>query len=140
MLPSEFLNLLKKTDPEKLKKVKGLGEVLVSNLTEFLNSERFESLNAGFLELEKLNLAPEIVSNKSLKTGKLSGKRICITGSFDISREEIKILLENLGAKVVSTVSKNTDYLLMGQSGGSKVEAAKKLKIQIINDYKEFLN
>ncbi|MDE5651763.1 MAG: DNA ligase (NAD(+)) LigA, partial [Ureaplasma sp.] len=66
-------------------------------------------------------------------------KTFVITGSFSIPRNQIKKILENLyHCKVVSTISKNVDYLLCGENPGSKLEEANKLNIQIIT--KDFWN
>ncbi len=66
-------------------------------------------------------------------------KTFVITGTFSQPRPEIKLILEECyGAKVNSSVTKNVDYLLAGQAGGSKLEKATALGIEIIND--EFWN
>jgi len=58
-----------------------------------------------------------------------------ITGSLQkYSRTEIKDKLENLGAKVSSSVSKKTDYVLVGEAPGSKYEKALNLGIKIITE------
>jgi DNA ligase (NAD+) len=109
----KFLEKLKTLKKQDLQKVKGLGEVLIQNLLEFFDSDRFNYLIQNTVNLEILQ-SPKIV-------GKLSGKNICITGSFDISRDSIKEKLELLGAKIVGTVGKNTTLLLAGEDAGSKV-------------------
>ena len=73
----------------------------------------------------------------------LNNKKIVLTGKLNnFSRNELKELLEKMGAKVSSTVSKNTDYLISGSDPGSKIQNAEKLKIQIIfeDDLNDFLN
>ena len=62
-------------------------------------------------------------------------KIVVLTGTLDtMSRDEAKQKLNNLGAKVSSSVSKNTDYVIVGEQPGSKAKKAKELKIPIINE------
>ena len=51
-----------------------------------------------------------------------------------MSREECKYLAQELGAKITSSVSKNTDYLILGENPGSKLKKAKELKINILTE------
>ena len=58
-----------------------------------------------------------------------------MTGTLDtMSRDEAKQKLNNLGAKVSGSVSKNTDYVIVGEQPGSKAKKAKELNIPIINE------
>ena len=60
---------------------------------------------------------------------------IAITGKLSlISRDELKSKLEDLGVKVVNSISKNTDYVIVGADAGSKLEKARALNIEIISD------
>jgi DNA ligase (NAD+) len=65
---------------------------------------------------------------------KLSGLQIAITGKISLmSRDELKNLLMSEGAKVTSSISKNTDYLIAGENAGSKLEKAKTLGVRIVD-------
>jgi DNA ligase (NAD+) len=139
MQASEFLQKLKNLDPEKLLQIKGLGTVLVQNLDQFGKSERFEKLYAGFLELEKNDQGLDIQTPIVDQSLPLFGQKICITGTFQISRNEIKGLLEKQGASVVGQVSSGTTMLLAGEDAGSKLEKAQKLGIKIIADLTQIL-
>ena len=67
--------------------------------------------------------------------GKLNGKILVFTGSLkNMSRAEAKDIAERLGAKVGSTISKNTDLVIMGTESGSKLRAAQTLGIQVIDE------
>ena len=139
MQASEFLQKLKNLDPEKLLQIKGLGTVLVQNLDQFGKSERFEKLYAGFLELEKNDQGLDIQTPIVDQTLPLFGQKICITGTFQISRNEIKDLLEKQGASVVGQVSSGTTMLLAGEDAGSKLEKAQKLGIKVVTDLTQIL-
>jgi NAD-dependent DNA ligase (contains BRCT domain type II) len=56
-----------------------------------------------------------------------------------LSRDEAKHKAKIKGAKILSSISKNTDYVIIGENAGSKASAAKKLRLNILNE-KEFLN
>jgi DNA ligase (NAD+) len=135
---SQFLKKLKQINFDELDKIKGIGRVLADNLKDFIDSERYSNLTSKFQVLENkgiiLNIkqVPTIMANSQL-----SNEKICITGTFEISRDKIKEQLEELGAKIVTDVSKNTTILLCGQDAGSKLEKAKKLKIKIVTDLTE---
>ena len=65
----------------------------------------------------------------------LLSKKIAITGKLSsISRDQLKSDLEELGVKVVSSISKNTDYVIVGDDAGSKLDKAQALNIEIIYD------
>ena len=70
----------------------------------------------------------------------MSGKTICITGTHNISRDDLIQEIENLGGKVVGSVSKKTDYLLLGKDPGSKYTKAIKLGTKIITNLNEINN
>jgi len=73
---------------------------------------------------------PEIDANHPL-----TGKTVVITGSFsNIKRNQAKILLQQLGAKVASAVSKNTDMLIAGEKAGSKLKKAEELGVQVVDE------
>ena len=65
----------------------------------------------------------------------LEGLKFCITGSFNRSRDELKKLLEDRGAKFVSSVSKNLDVLFAGEKAGSKLTKAQQLGVKVADEY-----
>ncbi len=83
------------------------------------------------------------VSPSDSSGGRLSGKKIVLTGDMGfITRDALKDQLEELGAAVVSSVSKKTDFVIAGDAAGSKLTKAKELGLKIIkkNDLVDFLN
>jgi DNA ligase (NAD+) len=136
MNASNFLSKLKDLTQDDLKNIKGIGPILAENFVEFTKSDRFERLMTRFDELEgkgvELNIQ-EVPGGRKANLP-LSGKSIVITGTFDISRDKVKVKLEKLGAKVSSQVSSNTTYLLAGDKAGSKLDKAEKLGIEIVRD------
>ena len=142
MKASQFLQKLSELDKVKLIQIKGVGEVLANNLIKFLESDRYSLLLTKFEKLEAKNkgIEVELKTKNSLQNGKLTGQTICITGSFDTSRNEIKDRLESLGAKVVDAVSSSTTILLAGEKAGSKLKKAEGLGIRIESDLNHILN
>ncbi|MCL0049760.1 NAD-dependent DNA ligase LigA, partial [Peptococcaceae bacterium] len=70
----------------------------------------------------------------------LKGKSFVLTGKLEsFTRTQAQELIESLGGKVSSQVSKRTDYVVAGKDPGSKLERAKKLRVKII-DEDEFKN
>ena len=67
-----------------------------------------------------------------MSQGIYKDKKIVITGSFEnLKRSEIELKLRSLGGKVVSSISKKTDFLIAGKDAGSKLQKAKSMNIDI---------
>ena len=64
----------------------------------------------------------------------LSGKTVCITGTLSVSRDDMKVLLEQAGAKVGGSVSAKTDFLVVGEKAGSKADKAEKLGVVVLTE------
>ena len=111
--------------------VDDIGEVASSNLHTFF-SDKF---NIKFLK-EIINLGFKLEAEKVLsRNSKIEDKKIAITGKLSsFSRDDLKSKLEDLGVKVVNSISKNTDYVIVGSDAGSKLAKAKALNIEIISD------
>ena len=116
----------------ELKEVSGIGEQLASDIRNYLSAagvrEEIEEL------MKYVNTQEESVGGvKPLK-----GLKFVVTGTLpNYSRKEIQEKIIELGGEVVSSVSKNTDYLLVGENPGSKEGKARSLGIKIIGE-KEF--
>jgi DNA ligase (NAD+) len=75
------------------------------------------------------------VKKVKLKKQTLKGKIFVLTGSLEnLTRDEAKKKLRDLGAKVSSSVSNKTDFVVSGENSGSKYDKAQKLGVQIINE------
>ena len=70
---------------------------------------------------------------------KFKNKTFALTGTlFGMSRDEAKEKIRNLGSNISDSISKNTNYVIVGSNPGSKYEKAKKLGVKILNE-KKFL-
>ncbi|MBU1158969.1 MAG: NAD-dependent DNA ligase LigA [Candidatus Thermoplasmatota archaeon] len=121
------------SDIDGLSKTEGVGAVVAGALRDFLdnpeNGHLIERLAEAGLKMERTGKVE----------GPLSGKVFLFTGELKaLSREDAGELVEALGGRSSSTVSKSTDYVVVGENPGSKFEKAKKLRKTILSE-DEFL-
>jgi DNA ligase (NAD+) len=89
-------------------------------------------------KLRKAGLKFESEGGKKKGPGRLEGKTFVLTGTLEnYKREEAAEIIESLGGKVSSSVSKKTDFVLAGEEAGSKLSKARDLGVKVI-DEKEF--
>jgi DNA ligase (NAD+) len=124
------LDKLAKASTEELIGVKDVGEVVAKSINEWFE----DKYNQKILDkLEKAGVRPEPIKVK--KSSKLQDKTFVFTGSLDtISREDAEEAIRELGGDPASSVSKGTDYVVVGEDSGSKYDKAKKLGVKIINE------
>lgn len=116
--------------------IDGFGEIMSDTLKDWfkLDENRNEFIEiSNILTLKK----PKITSTEN---SKFLDKKIVITGTFSgFSRDELTEKLENMGAKVVGSVSSKTDYVFCGENPGSKLSKAEKLSIPVMYE-NDFIN
>ena len=137
-LAKAFKNLegLKSASDEELLAVDSIGPRIAESVIDFFENEVNEKIIA---KLQEAGLQFEIEESE-LASNILEGKKIVLTGSLPtLSRNEAKELIEKHGGKTTSSVSKNTDYVLAGESAGSKLTKAQELGIEIL-DEEQFLS
>ena len=124
---------------DELKEIDDVGVKIAKSIVDYFSNE--ENLNLiNKLKSHNVNmkyLGKEIDTNNDL----VNGKTFVITGTLSMPREEIKEKLELLGANVTSSVTKKTDYVIVGENPGSKYTKALELNIKILNEeeYKEIV-
>ncbi|WP_061301536.1 NAD-dependent DNA ligase LigA [Clostridium botulinum] len=130
------LESIKNTTIEQLVEVPDVGEIVAKSIYDFFEDEKVIS---NIEELLNLGVKP-YYEEERIDENPFMDKTIVVTGSLNnYSRGEIKDKLQSLGAKVSSSVSKNTDYVLVGEKPGSKYEKAIELGVKVINE-EEFSN
>ncbi|MBU1180042.1 NAD-dependent DNA ligase LigA [Patescibacteria group bacterium] len=127
------LEKIQKASKEELEKVEDVGFVVAKSIEEYFGDTKNKKLIEDLVE----NVEIERVHISSYQP--LKGKTIVLTGGLDtISRDEAKKRIRDLGGDVSSSVSKNTDLVVVGADPGSKYDKAKRLGVKTI-DEKEFL-
>lgn len=124
----EFLGMAREISLEELANVDGVGEKVAEKFYDWLNADATEKLWLRFAEVG-VSLKWQ---KKSATEGPLVGRKLVITGSFDgWSRDELKKVAADHGAKILSAVSGSCDLLLAGEKAGSKLKKAEELEIEI---------
>ncbi len=121
---------------DEVRSLDGIGDKVVNALIDFFQNR--ETLN---LVNDLIKMGVTIQDYEKIETDSiLSGKRIVITGTLEsMSRAEAKVRIESLGGKVVSSISKNTNYLITGEKPtNSKIDKANSLEVKIINENEMF--
>ena len=119
-------------DKEVLEALPDVGPIMAKNIFSFFSAEENQN---KINELVKLGVSFTPVETKSTQTHNLDGQRFVLTGTLpNMSRDEMKKLLLERGAKVSASVSKNTTYLIAGESAGSKLLKAQELGVQTLNE------
>ena len=113
---------------EDLISIDGIGEQMANSFLEFFRVNR-----EFVLKLFDI-LKPKVTIKEEAKDNPFKNKTVVITGTMSKSRDEIKLFLEDLGAKVSSSVSKKTDFLIYGEDAGSKYDKAIELGIEILTE------
>ncbi len=116
---------------ESLEGIPEIGPIMARSIVNFFNN----SENRDIIRVLQKNGVRMEETRTQKKGTKLSGKKFVLTGTLDTyTREEAKELIESLGGDVTSSVSKKTDYVVVGEDPGSKYEKAKKLGVKILNE------
>ena len=140
-LASEFQTIEQfwQADVERLQEIDDVGPIIAEQIVSFLS----EAHNTRVIEsLIRHGVHWPVVQSAQTSQSHLNGKRVVLTGTLSgLSREEAKEKLEALGARVMGSMSKNTDLVIAGENPGSKLEKAERLGIKIMQgqELKEFV-
>ena len=127
------LEALMSADADELLKVNDVGEVIAQSIIHFFEEPHNRHVIENLLDLGVHWPTPEASAVNDL----VSGKTFVLTGTLpSMGREEAKALLLAQGAKVASSVSKKTDYVVAGAEAGSKLEKAQALGVAVIDEAK----
>jgi DNA ligase (NAD+) len=127
------IDALHEADPEAIEEVEGVGPIMAVQIAESLTDELtwalVEKLKQKGLRLE----ADE--SERRATGGPLEGKTVVLTGTLpELTREEAAALVKSAGGKVTNSVSKKTDYVIAGESPGSKLAKAESFGTEILDE------
>ncbi len=118
---------------EELSNLDDIGEVIARCVVDYFNNP----LNLELIErLKNLGLNTKYIGEELIE-GFFTGKKVVLTGTISMPRDEAKMLIMKQGGKISESVSKKTDIVIAGEAAGSKLDKAKELGIYIMDD-KEF--
>lgn len=133
------LDKLKSATAEELMSVEEIGQKIAESLVNYLadvNNQRLLEELVGFGLTFAMEEAEEV-----LEETPFTNKTVVLTGTLEMPRKEATALLERAGAKMTGSVSKKTDFLIAGESAGSKLDKAHALGIPVLDEaaFKEIL-
>ncbi len=137
ILTSHFKTMkrLRRTSFEELIQISEIGPVVAESTVKFFKDKENKAIISR-LEEVGVNMGKDTKEKKT--PGPLWGKIFILTGSLSsFTRDEATRHIEKLGGSVSSSVSKKTDFVVIGESPGSKYDKAKELGVNILNE-KEF--
>jgi DNA ligase (NAD+) len=125
----ESLARLQDASVDELRGVAGVGPIVADDVHEYFQRDESRQL------IERLLAAGVTVTAPERQEGPLTGKTFVITGTLtSMTRGQAEERIKSLGGAIGSSVSKKTDYLVVGADPGSKLERAQKLKIPILDE------
>ncbi len=117
---------------EGLLEINEVGQAIAKSVIEYFSNEKNQKLLNRLVEY---NLNTKYTSSKVEMETVFTGKTVVITGTLlNYSRNEAKEIIENLGGNVSSSVSKKTDYILLGENPGSKYKKGLDLGVKILTE------
>jgi DNA ligase (NAD+) len=121
---------------EELENIKDIGQATSNSVYQYFHKkENIDMLN----EIKNLGVNTIFIDNRMNDETVFTAKTVVLTGTLtNYSRNEAKAIIEKLGGNISSSVSNNTDYVLAGESPGSKYDKALTLGVKIINE-EEFI-
>ncbi len=133
---AKFLRETAETAPERFEEVMGVGPTvrtaLVSWLSDPATAGIFDDLIDAGVEPER---PPKRAPGAAAESGPLAGKTLVVTGTLPgFSREEAEEAIRAAGGKAGGSVSRKTDYLIAGESAGSKLTKAQELNVPILDE------
>lgn len=124
------IDALSNATEEEILSLRDIGGVIAKNIVEFFKDESNKKMISDLI-----SKGIQLQETKKVIGGVLDGKTFVLTGTLTLyTRAEATAIIEQNGGQVASSVSKNTSYVLAGESAGSKLDKAKKLGVLIINE------
>ena len=123
---NQFIN----TSKEELESIDEIGPISAEAIVEFWND-----ISNRTIVQNCLNRGVTISKVARLENSVFDGKTFVFTGSLEkLTRNDAKIMVENLGGRISGSVSKKTDYLVAGARAGSKLKKAEELGVNILSE------
>jgi DNA ligase (NAD+) len=131
----DSIDELMSADVESLSGIFEIGGVVAAAIYEWFAEPRNRELIARLTESGVNTRANRKSAGAAKENRKISGKQFVLTGKLPtLSREEAKAMIEQLGGRVTSSVTKKTDFVVVGEEAGSKLEKANELGIALLDE------
>lgn len=128
---ANFMNAMVGQDLELLVSIDGIGAAMAKDIVEFFKEEHNLEVIENLLKVVEIEDFEQVINTES----ELFGKTVVFTGTLtSLTRSEAKSKALAMGAKVAGSVSSNTDFVVAGESAGSKLKKAQELGIKIISE------
>lgn len=128
------VELLANATPEAIASIYGIGEEIAQALYAWFQDQKNQDL-VSRLKASGLQLVSEQKSQAIAINPRIAGKTFVVTGTLPtLKRDEAKDMIKNAGGKVTDSVSKKTNYLVVGADAGSKLEKARSLGVECISE------
>lgn len=127
------LEAVSAADPEQIEAGEGIGPTIARSVAGWFR----EPSNRRLVdELVELGVDPreEVADDRSESELPLRGQTVVLTGTLSRERAEVKARLESLGANVTGSISRRTSLVLAGESAGSKVDRARELGVEVVDE------
>ena len=131
----ESIDNLKNATEEEINQIEGIGEKIAQSVVQWFASEDNKALLNKF---EKVGVKIK-TAQKTAVSNIFEGKSFVITGTLSKPRAEFENIIKSNGGKTSSSVSKNTSFVLAGDSPGSKLLKAEKLGVKILDENEFFV-
>jgi DNA ligase (NAD+) len=128
------LNVLASTDIEKLQEAEDVGPVMAQSVHDFFHNPRNQAVIEN-LRKAGLRMRQKKEERKPKAEGPFAGKTVVVTGALSkFSRGEAKDVLRKVGANVTDSVSKKTDFVIVGEDAGSKLDKAHSFGVKTLTE------
>jgi len=129
----EKIEKIRDAKKEELDEINGIGEIVTESIYKWFRDKNNLKVLGGLLKEVKISNKEKVISKK------FAGKTFVLTGTMEsMSRDEGKEKIRELGGSISSSVSKSTDYVVAGESAGSKLDKAEDLGVEVLGE-EEFL-
>jgi DNA ligase (NAD+) len=128
-----FTKLIEITDADLIA-IYGIGDTVAESFVDYVQDSERQEIVKGLLGVLNITPTPTLpLAGEGERP--LLGKTFVITGTLEtMSRDEAKEKIKTLGGKVASSVSKNTDYVVVGENPGSKYDDAVRLGVEVLDE------
>jgi DNA ligase (NAD+) len=125
------LENLRNASLEEISGIHDVGPVAGASVRAWLDEERNQLV---LQKLQQHGVVPQQLQNRNNMDSELAGKSFVFTGTLTMNRRDAEELVKSMGARVSGSVSKKTDFVVVGEDAGSKADRARELGVTILSE------